>query len=176
MNVIEIFNDITLWERLRLIIKHYGLRHQLRKLMEESYELCEAIEDYNNADSRDAYRDHIVEELSDCLCVVFQFVQKYSVNLGELSTQLPAFKFKRARPSDILVKAYAVAVSVLSCQPWNAPWRAADVRYQLTEYILTVLSCVNWEANLAKAVDTDEVRAVIDAKTKRQIARIEEEK
>ena len=44
------------------IINHYGLKNQIRKFNEESYELIEALFENN--------KEHIAEEIADCLLLI----------------------------------------------------------------------------------------------------------
>ena len=53
------------------IINHYGYRHQIRKLAEEQYELIEAL--FEND------KDHITEEIADCLVLINQFKAYYEI-------------------------------------------------------------------------------------------------
>ena len=53
------------------IINHYGYRHQIRKLAEEQYELIEAL--FEND------KDHITEEIADCLLLINQFKTYYGI-------------------------------------------------------------------------------------------------
>jgi NTP pyrophosphatase (non-canonical NTP hydrolase) len=53
------------------IINHYGYRHQIRKLAEEQYELIEAL--FEND------KDHITEEIADCLLLINQFKAYYEI-------------------------------------------------------------------------------------------------
>lgn len=53
------------------IINHYGLKNQIRKFNEESYELIEAL--FEND------KDHITEEIADCLVLINQFKAYYKI-------------------------------------------------------------------------------------------------
>lgn len=53
------------------IINHYGYKHQIRKLAEEQYELIEAL--FEND------KDHITEEIADCLVLINQFKAYYGI-------------------------------------------------------------------------------------------------
>lgn len=53
------------------IINHYGYRHQIRKLAEEQYELIEALFEED--------KDHITEEIADCLVLINQFKAYYGI-------------------------------------------------------------------------------------------------
>lgn len=58
------------------IIKHYGYRHQIRKLAEEQYELIEAL--FEND------KEHIIEEIADCLLLIKQFRDFYKIQDEEI--------------------------------------------------------------------------------------------
>lgn len=81
------------------IINHFGFRAQMKKLNEETYELLEAIADYEDAtmefDDREPYytlaelaifRDHIVEEMGDVLILLTEFIARYEISKPELDT------------------------------------------------------------------------------------------
>lgn len=58
------------------IINHYGYKHQIRKLAEEQYELIEAL--FEND------KDHITEEIADCLVLINQFKAFYKIKDEEI--------------------------------------------------------------------------------------------
>ena len=73
------------------IINHYGENHQIRKLNEEQYELCEALydrflhgQDYDNSEEWRCkaieLNRHIEEEIADNLVLIRQFIAKYELN------------------------------------------------------------------------------------------------
>ena len=73
------------------IIYHYGEKHQIRKLAEEQYELCEALYDryLHEQDKNDSWAwaehsivldGHIEEEIADNLVLIRQFIEKYQLN------------------------------------------------------------------------------------------------
>ena len=53
------------------IISHYGLKNQIRKFNEESYELIEALFEED--------KEHITEEIADCLVLINQFKAYYEI-------------------------------------------------------------------------------------------------
>lgn len=53
------------------IINHYGYKHQIKKLAEEQYELIEALFEEK--------KDHITEEIADCLVLINQFKAFYQI-------------------------------------------------------------------------------------------------
>lgn len=58
------------------IINHYGLKNQIRKFNEESYELIEALFENN--------KEHIAEEIADCLLLIKQFRDFYKIQDEEI--------------------------------------------------------------------------------------------
>lgn len=79
------------------IINHFGFRAQMKKLHEETYELLEAIDNFEDAtmefDGHEPYyttkelaifRNHIVEELGDVLVLLTQFIARYDVDKSEI--------------------------------------------------------------------------------------------
>lgn len=68
------------------IINHYGYRHQIRKLAEEQYELIEALFENN--------KEHIAEEIADCLLLIKQFRDFYKIQDEEIRE---VYDYKLAR-------------------------------------------------------------------------------
>lgn len=68
------------------ILTHFGIKNQLRKFNEESYELIEAI--YQND------RKLIIEEMGDVLFLINQFKALYEITDDDL---VPVMEFKRNR-------------------------------------------------------------------------------
>lgn len=79
------------------IINHFGLRAQMKKLNEETYELLEAIDNYEDAwleqeglepyytaSEMAIFRDHVVEEMGDVLLLLTQFIARYEIAKPEL--------------------------------------------------------------------------------------------
>ena len=63
-------------EDLLKIINHYGLKHQLKYIHSEYYELDEVILNYITGNED---REHIAEELSDCFVMLKQFQYYYGI-------------------------------------------------------------------------------------------------
>ena len=63
-------------ENLLQIVNHYGLKHQLKYIHTEYYELDETILNYI---TRDEDKEHIAEELSDCFVMLKQFQYYYGI-------------------------------------------------------------------------------------------------
>ena len=81
------------------IIKHWGVRKQLKHFNSEVFELNEAILDYendktNNEELIQNDREHIVEEISDCLLMLKQFIELYEIEEKEIM-QVIDFKLDR---------------------------------------------------------------------------------
>lgn len=79
------------------IINHFGYRNQMKKLNEETYELLEAVdnyedasmefnndEDYYSVEEMKIFRDHIVEEMGDVLILLTEFIGRYDIEKYEL--------------------------------------------------------------------------------------------
>ena len=84
-------------QRYEDIMNHFGLRSQMRKLDEETYELLEAINNYEalifendcygdvyTIEELEMFRDHIVEEMGDVLILLTQFIARYRIDKEEL--------------------------------------------------------------------------------------------
>ena len=85
-------------EKLLKIINHYGYRNQLKKLSEEVYELQEAInnymcyvyyppEEYLDKDYNEYLREHIAEEIADCMVLIEQFKNYYDISSEEKESE-----------------------------------------------------------------------------------------
>lgn len=80
---------MILSERLLKIIKHYGVKAQLKYFQSEVFELNEAIIRYNEADYNyfegyfyddgDELINHIKEEITDVLVMLLQFKEYYHI-------------------------------------------------------------------------------------------------
>ena len=90
-------------QRYEDIMKHFGLRSQMKKLNEETYELLEAVNNYEalvfenecynivyTVEELDIFRDHIVEELGDILILLTQFIARYNISKEELDEWMDA--------------------------------------------------------------------------------------
>lgn len=79
------------------IMNHFGLKCQKRKLDEECYEFLEAVTEYEElvcenesydypytVDELNVFRDRIVEEMSDLLILITQFIARYDIKKEEL--------------------------------------------------------------------------------------------
>ena len=73
------------------IIKYYGINNQQRKLMEEIFELQEAI----TKDELGFYnKEHIAEEIADCYVILEQFRHYYIISDDEILENME-FKIDR---------------------------------------------------------------------------------
>lgn len=59
------------------IIKHFGAKHQLKKINEECYEFIESVIDYEN---NEGTKDHIEEELADIMVVLSGYIKLYDLD------------------------------------------------------------------------------------------------
>lgn len=75
------------------IIDHYGVNAQQRQLAEEVFELQEAITRYEEP-RRYCSTEHIAEEITDVMCLLFQFSEYYNIDANDISKTL-AYKIKR---------------------------------------------------------------------------------
>ena len=72
-------------DELKLIINHYGLTNQLKKLSEEVYELQEAILlDVNDEESF----KHILEERADVEILLRQIDLYFNINYGDFTMEM----------------------------------------------------------------------------------------
>ena len=72
-------------EDLLKIIKHYGVNAQQRQFNEETFELQEAIIEYENSgcyDEEDSveFINHIAEEIADVMVMLYQFKNYYDIH------------------------------------------------------------------------------------------------
>lgn len=75
-------------EDLLKIIKHYGVNAQQRQFNEETFELQEAIIEYENSgcyDEEDSveFVNHIAEEIADVLNLIEQFMYYYDIDFDK---------------------------------------------------------------------------------------------
>ena len=96
------------------IINHFGVRNQMKKLNEETFEFLEAVDLYEDAIANDTFyskeelyriRDHVVEELGDVLLLLTQYVALYCIEKDELDKHMD-YKLERTEGyiNDILGK------------------------------------------------------------------------
>lgn len=80
-------------EELKQIIEHHGINNQLRKFNEEALELHEAIITYELKQSIEydsplteiiGTKEHITEEIADCLVMLNQFVEYYGIQESDI--------------------------------------------------------------------------------------------
>lgn len=82
------------------IIQHYGVNHQQRKFNEEVFELQEAILEYERDENKfypevdKVLKEHIAEELADCLVLLKQFQVYYDISAEQIKEGMK-FKTKR---------------------------------------------------------------------------------
>ena len=70
--------------KLLRIFRHYGIETQKRKLNEECYEFLQAVCEWQAKPTADT-RTHVVEELADCLVVLFQFQHHFGIEDWKLN-------------------------------------------------------------------------------------------
>lgn len=84
------------------IIQRYGVNHQQRKFNEEVFELQEAILEYEQDEYKfypevdKELKEHIAEELADCLVLLKQFQVYYDISAEQIK-EIMKFKTKRQR-------------------------------------------------------------------------------
>ena len=78
------------------IMEHFGYRAQMKKVAEECYEFLEAVDNYEdlllfgigNAGEEKLARDFVVEEMSDILLLLTQFMARYDIKQNELDEHM----------------------------------------------------------------------------------------
>ena len=86
-------------EDLLKIVNTYGLKHQLKYIHSEYFELDEAILEYEKANEWtpsmvENWKNHIAEELSDCFVMLKQFQYYYEIPDEEIE-RIMKYKIKR---------------------------------------------------------------------------------
>ena len=73
-------------KKLLQIIRYYGIKSQIKKFNEESFELTEAMieEIYSSFADYSDNKQHIKEEIADNLVLLSQFILYYNINLDEI--------------------------------------------------------------------------------------------
>lgn len=66
--------------KLLRIFRHYGIESQKRKLNEECYEFLQAVDEWQGYTDSPIFRQHVVEELADCLVVLKQFQHHFGID------------------------------------------------------------------------------------------------
>jgi len=82
--------------KLIKIIKHYGIKNQIKKLKEEVKEFIETITDYER-DSKSSFstigiiekdKEHMEEEFGDVMVVMFQFALYYGIDMDKVKKSM----------------------------------------------------------------------------------------
>lgn len=87
-------------DRLLQIINHYRVMPQLKYFQSEVFELNEAIIKYENIPNgiyeyiKNEYKEHIAEEIADCMVMLKQFQYYYGITDKEIINNMQ-FKIKR---------------------------------------------------------------------------------
>ena len=84
-------------EKMLKIIKHYGIMDQLKQFNEETYELIEAIRDYQElryTEDGKAFLYHVQEELADVFVLINQFMRYYDIDFKDVE-EIVEFKVDR---------------------------------------------------------------------------------
>ena len=79
--------------KLKMIINHYGVNAQQRQLVEEVFELQEAIIQYEEP-RRYHSKEHIAEEIADVAVLLNQFIDYYNLDSEEIE-KIADYKIKR---------------------------------------------------------------------------------
>ena len=82
------------------IINHFGLRAQMKKFNEETYEFVEAVSNYDNyvthkseedvSDLGDMYRECVIKEMGDLLILATEFIAYFDISKEELDVKMDA--------------------------------------------------------------------------------------
>lgn len=88
-------------ERYLEIINKFGVRNQMKKLHEETFEFLEAVDNYEDSISFDEdisvsniLRDNMIDELGDVLLLLTQFIARYDIKKYELDEHMD-YKLER---------------------------------------------------------------------------------
>lgn len=74
--------------------KHYGAKHQIKRVQTEIFELGNAIMDYENAKESiycqdfDKLRDHVAEEFGDVMIMLYQIILSYGITDGQIQEHM----------------------------------------------------------------------------------------
>lgn len=85
-------------DKILEIIKHFGVKNQLKKINEEAYELIEAVNDYEEQKciavaspveekKLPKYKEHVIEEIADLSLLLEQIVLLYEISSAEIEDQ-----------------------------------------------------------------------------------------
>ena len=87
-------------EELLEIMNFYKEKNQRKKLQEETYELIEALIEYENesykmyTEIEKAHKEHIAEEIADCYVILEQFRLKHNIGKEKIKDMMD-YKIKR---------------------------------------------------------------------------------
>lgn len=87
-------------EDLLKIINHYGIKHQLKYIHNEYFELDEAIVDYWHEEydyyeqAENYHKKHIAEEIADVMVMLKQFQYLYEIKDKQIE-DIMKYKIKR---------------------------------------------------------------------------------
>ena len=72
---------------LRILLK-FGIRNQLKKLSEETYEVQEAINDISEFPISEDHKKHIEEEVADCSVLLNQFIEYFNLDRDRIEENI----------------------------------------------------------------------------------------
>lgn len=158
--------------KLNMIIHHYGVRHQAKKLMEETAELAEAIQDYMDEQSKENKR-HVEEELADCYVLINQFYLKFTEDAEKEERLIKQAKDKIFHNNTVISfeLAHDAIILIANIAHYaNTGKNEESVRTIISEYI-AALSALDIELNL----DDKTILSFFNQKIDRQLMRIKNE-
>lgn len=152
------------------IFEFYGARHQAKKLMEETAELVEALEDYVDSPTSQTI-SHIIEEIADCTVVINQLAVAYADNTYKLNEEIAAEVTEEGNKDDNAVNAIVLTAACIICSIAHYENTGKD-KSELVEYVKQYKVWLH-RIRLRIDISGNEVRKVMGAKIDRQLTRMD---
>lgn len=70
------------------IINHFGIKNQMKKLSEETYEVQEAINEAKGYPIPSDVKEHITEEIADVAVLLNQFIEFFNLDGNKIDQKI----------------------------------------------------------------------------------------
>lgn len=158
--------------KLKQIIAHYGVRNQAKKLMEETAELVEALQDYVDDNDFENLK-HIEEETADCYVLINQFYLVYTADSEEeerlIRQEQETLHDTKMTYAELLVQA-ACCLIVANAHFKSTGKDIEQVRKPIRRYLATL-----WLLETKLGLKESRIFSIFHQKIERQLMRIKNE-
>ena len=158
--------------KLNMIIHHYGVRHQAKKLMEETAELLEAATDFT-CTKKAADWNHLIEEIADCYVVANQlaliFIKDDDYWIGEKFDALREKVGEKLWKTPISTFLIEMAANIIMrIVQYENNWKnLLFIKEDIAQYFLALNSLVE-KLN----INDENIQTIMQSKIDRQLRRI----